>query len=296
MRIIEIKEIAARVRLRLGCLVFDGGDVNEVSIPASEIGILILSNPAITCSVAAISQVAENGGVVLTCDSRWLPNGILLPINGNHIQTQRLRLQTEAKAPLKKRLWQAIVQRKIFNQCDVLKRLFNDDFGLSNVIQQVKSGDSTNVEARAAKKYWGAIFGHQDFRRSDSQAPQNPLLNYGYSVLRAIIARAICASGLHPSLGIHHKNKYNAFCLADDLMEPFRPCVDLMIARMLQECPCLSIEDTSIRGRIISAVASKWKLGNESRSIFDASSRLATSLVESFQSNKPLLDLPLLGG
>lgn len=148
MRIIEIKEIAARVRLRLGCLVFDGGEVNEVSIPASEIGILILSNPAITCSVAAISQVAENGGVVLTCDSRWLPNGILLPINGNHIQTQRLRLQTEAKAPLKKRLWQAIVQRKIFNQCDVLKRLFNDDFGLSNIIQQVKSGDSTNVEAK----------------------------------------------------------------------------------------------------------------------------------------------------
>ena len=295
MRIIEIKDIAARVRLKFGCLVIEHEGAGEVSIPTSEVGVLLLTNPAISCSAAAISEVVTSGGVVITCDSRWLPNGILLPINRNHIQTQRFRLQSEAKVPLKKQMWKAIIQRKIVNQSDVLDRLFDDDCGLSNLVGSVKSGDVTNVEARAAKKYWGRIFGFSGFLRSNDESPQNHLLNYGYAVLRAIVARAICASGLHPSLGIHHRNKYNAFCLADDLMEPFRPCVDLIIAKMLRESPNASVEETAIRGRIISAIASKWKVGDEHRSIFDASTRLASSLVASFTCKKAFLELPFLG-
>ncbi len=295
MRIIEIKDIAARVRLKLGCIVVECDGVVKIAIPATEVGVLLLTNPAILCSAAAISEVANSGGVVVTCDSKWLPNGILLPINGNHIQTQRFRLQSEAKVPLKKQLWKAIIQRKVANQSEVLIRLFGEDFGLGNLVSCVKSGDITNVEARAAKRYWGSIFGMHGFRRSDDEAPQNHLLNYGYAVLRAIIARAICSTGLHPSLGIHHRNKYNAFCLADDLMEPFRPCVDLVIAKMLQASPTTSVEDTATRGQIISAITLKWKVGEEHRSIFDASTRLASSLVTSFTCKKAFLELPFLG-
>lgn len=294
VRIIEIKDTPARVKLRYGCLVIDDHQVEHLSIPTSEVGVLILSNPALSCSSAILSEIAEQGGVIITCDQKMLPNGILLPLRGNHVQTQRLRLQIAASIPLKKRLWKSIIQRKILNQASVLNRLYCNDFGLNNLSGMVLSGDTTNVEARAAKKYWGLLFDTKSFRRGDENAAPNPLLNYGYAVLRAIVSRAICGSGLHPSIGIHHRNKYNAFCLADDLMEPFRPTVDYIVAKMLRENPSTEITDTEVRGQIIAAVSGPWIYRGESRSIFDASGRLASSLVTAFESKRVEIELPIM--
>jgi len=293
-RIIEIKDNPAKISLRLGCLVIECNQKVVVSLPTDEVGTLILSHPAISCTTAAISGLADAGGVILTCDSKWLPNGMLVPIRGNHIQTQRLRFQVDAKTPLKKRVWQSIIQQKIRNQSQALRILFKEDFDLEKLASFVNSGDTLNVEARAAKKYWRFVFGDKDFRRKDDSFTQNALLNYGYAVLRAVVARSICAVGLHPSIGIHHRNKYNQFCLADDLMEPFRPCVDIVAAKMLREDPRVDVECSKVRGQIISAVVGPWNIGGEKRSIFDASSKMVFSLLDSFESKTPRILTPQL--
>lgn len=293
-RIIEIKDTPARIKLRHGCIVVEDGDNELLSLPREEVGILILSHPAVSCTSAAISGIADGGGVLVTCDSKFLPNGMLLPLQGHHIQTQRFITQIEVSQPLKKRIWQSIVQRKILNQGTVLLSLFGDDFAFPSLAILVKSGDVTNIEARAAKKYWGILFGSNSFRRSNVDAIQNSFLNYGYAVLRATVARAICAAGLHPSIGIHHRNKYNPFCLADDLMEPFRPCVDWIVARLLVCNPSADIACTKVRGEIISAVSGPWKVRGENRTIFDSAGRLASSVVTAFQEKNPLIELPTL--
>lgn len=293
-RIIEVKDTPARVKLRHGCIVVEQNNVELLALPVEEFGTLILSHPAISCSGAALAGIVEGGGVVVTCDSKFLPNGMLLPLCGNHIQTQRFRVQIEATVPRKKRLWKAIVQQKILNQSKVLLHRFGNDFGLSALVSRVKSGDTTNIEARAAKRYWSVLFGDKAYRRSDKNAAPNPLLDYGYAVLRATVARAICASGLHPSIGIHHRNKYNPHCLADDLMEPFRPCVDWVVARMLANEPGLKVESTGVRAEIIAAVCGPWTVRGERRTIFDATGRLAISVFTSFQGKKDSLELPTM--
>ena len=148
---------------------------------------------------------------------------MLLPLVGHHLQARRFVAQAAASVPTKKRLWRQIVRAKIELQAHTLETLHGDSAGVRPLMRLVRSGDPENVEARAARAYWPLLFADDDFRRDHERGDQNRLLNYGYTVLRAIVARAICAAGLHPALGLHHHNQYSAFCLADDLMEPFRP-------------------------------------------------------------------------
>lgn len=205
---------------------------NEVErVPIEDIGVLILSNPAITISSRLISSCQKNNSIIVFCDSKHLPISVLLPLSGNSIHSKILNIQTSTKKPVKKRLWQKIVIAKIESQSKTLLSCGKSFSVLESMKLRVKSGDPDNVESQAARVYWPLLFG-KDFRRDQKSGGINSLLNYGYALLRAAVARALCGTGLHPALGIHHHNQYNPMCLADDLMEPFRPVVDRKVHKL----------------------------------------------------------------
>lgn len=197
-------------------------------IPIEDIGVVVLDHKQITITHGLMEKLLASNCAVITCDSSRMPIGLLLPLSGNTIQTERFRNQIDASIPLKKQLWQQTVQAKILNQAFVLSSLTG--IGVKNMeawARDVRSGDPDNYEARAAVYYWNNLFPTiNGFVRNRDGLPPNNLLNYGYAILRAVIARSLVASGLLPTLGIFHRNKYNAYCLADDIMEPYRPFVD----------------------------------------------------------------------
>lgn len=208
---------------------------NEIGrVPIEDIGVLILSNPAITISSSLISSCQQNNCIVVFCDSKHLPISVLLPLSGNSMHSKILNIQTSVKKPVKKRLWQKIVIAKIESQAKTILSCGKDSSALELMKSRVKSGDPDNVEAQASRVYWPLMFG-KDFRRDQKAEGTNSLLNYGYALLRASVARAICGTGLHPALGIHHHNQYNPMCLADDLMEPFRPVVDRKVHKLWEK-------------------------------------------------------------
>lgn len=205
------------------------------TIPIEDIGIVILDNKQITITHGLLEALLNNNAAVITCGSNRMPIGLHLPLEGNTTQSERTQAQIEASLPLKKQLWQQTIQAKITNQAYVLQTCRNEV--VKNMLvwaKDVKSGDPENLEARAAAYYWANMFRDiEGFRRGREGNPPNNLLNYGYAILRAVIARSLVASGLFPALGIHHHNRYNAYCLADDIMEPYRPFVDKMVAEIV---------------------------------------------------------------
>ncbi|MBR3947661.1 MAG: type II CRISPR-associated endonuclease Cas1 [Bacteroidales bacterium] len=207
------------------------------TIPIEDIGVIVLDNKQITITQGLIEALLENNCAIITCDKSHLPIGLMLPLEGNTTQSERFRHQIESSLPLKKQLWQQTVQAKINNQAAVLKRLYQIDDGCMNVwINNVKSGDSTNIEGRAAAYYWKNMFPEiTNFVRDRNGISPNNLLNYGYAILRAVVARSLVSSGLLPTLGIHHHNRYNAYCLADDIMEPYRPYVDELVGNIVSQ-------------------------------------------------------------
>jgi CRISPR-associated protein Cas1 len=204
------------------------------TIPIEDIGVVVLDNKQITLTHGLMEALLENNCALITCNSDRMPCGLMLPLESNTLQSERFQAQIEASVPLKKQLWQQTIQEKIINQAYVLKSTRNQV--VKNMLawsKIVKSGDSDNLEGRAAAYYWANMFPHiPGFCRGREGIPPNNLLNYGYAVLRAVIARALVASGLLPTLGIHHHNRYNAYCLADDIMEPYRPFVDKLVVEM----------------------------------------------------------------
>lgn len=210
----------------------------ERTIPIEDIGVVVLDNRRITITSGAIAALLDNNVAVITCDDHSMPRGLLMPLEGNTLQHERFQYQIEASLPLRKQLWAQTVRQKILNQAYVLR---TQVVGVETACMHtwaaaVRSGDPDNMEARAAAYYWSHLFpGIPSFtRRREGEAP-NHLLNYGYAILRAILARNLVASGLLPTLGIHHHNRYNAYCLADDVMEPYRPYVDQLVIQVMQE-------------------------------------------------------------
>ncbi len=205
-------------------------------VPIEDIGVMVLEHPQITITHTCMAALLVNNVALITCDSRFHPVGLLLPLDGAHTQSERFRYQIEASQPLKKNLWQQTIQAKILNQAAVL---FKRGVAIDNMLhwaRAVRSGDPDNYEGRAAAYYWQNIFpSHFNFRRDRNGLAPNNLLNYGYAILRAIVARGLVSSGLLPTLGIHHKNKYNAYCLADDIMEPYRPYVDELVLQIMDK-------------------------------------------------------------
>lgn len=209
---------------------------NDVrTIPIEDIGVVVLENSQITITNALLNALIENNAAVICCDNSHMPSSLLLPLSSHTVQNERFRFQIDSSLPLKKQLWQQTMQSKIMNQAVVLKK--NTGTEVKNMYawaSQVKSGDTTNQEARAAVYYWRNLFlDIPFFTRGQWEAPPNNLLNYGYAILRAVIARSLVGSGLLPTLGIHHHNRYNSYCLADDIMEPYRPYVDDLVVKLI---------------------------------------------------------------
>ena len=212
----------------------------EITKPIEDIGVVVLDNRRITITQGLLESLLENNCAVITCDSHSLPVGLMLPLYGNSTQNERFRDQLDASQPLKKQLWQQTIKMKISNQAAALATCTGKNSPtMLRWADDVRSGDPDNVEGRAAAYYWKNLFagidGLEDFTRSrEGEAPNN-LLNYGYAILRAIVARALVSSGMLPTLGIHHHNRYNAYCLADDIMEPYRPYVDELVYSIVKD-------------------------------------------------------------
>jgi CRISPR-associated endonuclease Cas1 len=204
---------------------------SEMTVPIEDIGVMVLDHQQITLTHGLMDSLLSNNTAVITCDSNRMPAGLLLPLSGNTTQCERWHDQIEASEPLKKQLWQQTIKAKIANQAALLEhRCKVNTKNIRYWSEAVKSGDGENHEARAAAYYWSTIFPSlPDFRRGREEDPPNNLLNYGYAILRAVVARSLVSSGLLPTLGIHHRNRYNAYCLADDIMEPYRPYVDTIV-------------------------------------------------------------------
>lgn len=223
-------------------------------IPIEDIGVVVLDNKQITITHGALSALLDNNVAVITCDEHRMPSGLILPLAGNTTQSERFRYQIEASLPLKKQLWQQTIQAKIANQSAVLHQQRGLECGnMEAWVKQVKSGDTDNLEGRAAAFYWQNLFGNIDgFHRDREGIAPNNLLNYGYAILRAVVARSLVGSGLLPTLGIHHHNRYNAYCLADDIMEPYRPYVDTLVAKIVDNGIDCSTLTTEIKGKLLS--------------------------------------------
>ena len=230
----------------------------EVTKPIEDIGIVILDNKRITITQGLLEALLENNCAVITCDSHSLPVGLMLPLYGNSTQNERFREQLDSSLPLRKQLWQQTIKAKIDNQAAVLSLCTSVPIKvLERLSADVRSGDPENTEGRAAAYYWKNIFSNfpilRNFTRDRNGMPPNNLLNYGYAILRAIVARALVSNGLLPTLGIHHHNRYNAYCLADDIMEPYRPYVDELVVSIIKEFGCTDLQlSKEIKVRLLS--------------------------------------------
>ena len=218
---------------------------------------------------------------------------MFLPIVAHHQVSRRIRQQASASVPRLKKAWQQVVKAKVMAQSNLLRSLFDDDRGLARLATTVKSGDPENIEAQAARRYWGKLFEGYLFRRKpEGEDPINIRLNFGYGVLRGIIARGICATGFHPSLGLHHHNQYNPYCLADDLMEPFRPIVDQTVYRQAERLAISDILTKDDKEELINPLLGRLLFYGELRTLFDVVAHLANSLVTFFSKEKEELMLP----
>ena len=256
----------------------------SITRPIEDIGVVIIDNKQITLTSGLIEALLGNNCALITCDSSHLPVGLMLPLCGNTTQTERFRHQLSASLPLKKQLWQQTISQKIANQAQVLKECFGVEVGnMLSWSKNVKSGDSDNLEARAAAYYWRNMFDDEDvFIRDREGEPPNNLLNYGYAILRAIVARGLVGSGLLPTLGIHHHNRYNAYCLADDIMEPYRPYVDELVVNIRKEFDNTDFLDKEIKKRLLSIPTIEVRINNHRRPLMVAVTETTASLYKCF--------------
>lgn len=268
-----------------------GEDVVK-TIPIEDTGIVILDNKQITITQGLMEALLENNCALITCDSKRMPTGLMLPLAGNTIQTERFKSQIEASLPLKKQLWQQTIEAKISNQAAVLKYVTGEPH--NNMLKwagSVKSGDTENMEARAAVYYWKTIFDDEFFTRDNDSDGRNGLLNYGYAILRAIVARALVGAGLIPTLGIHHHNRYNAYCLADDIMEPYRPYVDKLVLDILEEDSCATISQI-VKAKLLGLPVMEVIINEHRSPLMLAVSQTVSSLVKCYRGESRRLIYP----
>ena len=254
------------------------------TVPIEDIGVVVLEDRQITITNVALDALLQNNCAVITCDEKHMPAGMLLPLEGNTIQSERFANQIEASLPLKKQLWQQTVQAKIRNQASVLKRMSGVEVGCMLAwANDVKSGDSDNLEGRAAAYYWKNIFPSlPGFTRDREGERPNNLLNYGYAIVRAVVARALVASGLLPTLGIHHHNRYNAYCLADDIMEPYRPYVDEMVINIMRSDVDYGELNPELKKQMLGLPVTEVVIGGQRSPLMVAASQTTASLCKCY--------------
>lgn len=269
------------------------GSPKIVTRPIEDIGVIVLENKQITITLGAIDALIQNNCAIITCDSRCMPNGLMLPLESNNIQSERFREQIDASVPLKKQLWQQTVKQKILNQATVLEKYTNTTAKCMRVwADDVKSGDSDNLEGRAAAYYWKNLFNISDFTRQKDGIPPNNLLNYGYAILRAVIARALVSSGLLPTLGIHHHNKYNAYCLADDIMEPYRPYVDEVVINIIKDGLDYNNLSLEIKSRLLTIPVLDVVINNKRSPLMISATQTTASLYKCFSGELRRINYP----
>lgn len=288
-RIVEISDDRRHLSKHRGFLVVESGATEIARVPLDDILAVVANGHGITYTNNVLVALAERAVPFVLCGSDHKPVGMLLPVTANYEQTSRIRAQLGCSLPRRKRLWQQIVRAKVAAQASALKSLGLNDTPLRALVRVIKSGDVTNVEAQAARRYWSTLFG-TEFRRDREADGINSLLNYGYAVLRSACARAVLAAGLHPSIGLHHSNAQNPFCLADDLLEPFRPLVDLT-AKALSERGAPEL-DTKAKRELVMTLYRDIGTSDGTTPVFLAIQRLAVSLVQALKGEVRALDLP----
>lgn len=292
-RTIEISSGPTYLHLKYGQMILsrDGEDLH--SIPIEDIGVLVLSHQAISYTQGLLMELLDNNVAVLFCNHRHLPEGLLLPFQDNQVHSRRLRKQVNASKPTKKRMWQQIVRAKIKAQTWLLNEKHGDEAGLKKLVKKVHSGDPKNVEARAARKYWKLLFPETDFRRRPDEGNLNALMNYGYAVVRAAVARSLTAAGLHPSIGVHHHNKYNPYCLADDMMEPFRTFVDEIVFDIYLDQETTKVQLTqSVKKELLKVLTTEVVIKNMSYPFLESLHLMAASAVKCFGNEQKKLAIP----
>lgn len=289
-RTIEISGKGNHLAIDRGSLTIrrDGEEVGRV--PLEDLGVLVLDCPTTTYTHSVLTRALAAGAVIVPCGRDHLPRGLFLP-QENTLLTQRLADQSAAPLPLKKRLWKQLVQAKIRHQAKSLPEGAPARRKLAALVSTVRSGDPANVEAHASRLYWPAMFGKR-FRRRPDGPPPNGLLNYGYMAMRACVARAICAAGLHPALGLHHHNRANPFCLADDLLEPIRPLVDVCV-RDLAAGGCHEVNPQAKR-ELLGVLAATVEVAGARGPLMVGLGRTLASLVRCYGGEQKKLDLPRL--
>ncbi len=288
-RIIDISQDQRHLSLYRGFMIVSHQGDELGRVPLDDLEAVIASGHGLSHSSNLLAALAERGVPFVLCASNYRPVGMLLATDGNYQQGKRLACQADARKPLNKRLWQQVVRAKLQHQADALAALGRPHVPLAALVAKVRSGDPDNVEAQGARRYWSLLFG-ADFRRDRDSQDHNCLLNYGYAILRACIARAIVAAGLHPGLGIHHRNPYNPMCLADDLIEPWRPCIDLRV-HALVEAGYDSV-DADTKRSLANVVYTDLDIAGQRSPVAGAIQGMATSLAQVYLGERDELALP----
>jgi CRISPR-associated protein Cas1 len=288
-RIVEIEGEGRRLYLDRGFLAVSGPEGPLGKVPLDDIEAVILSNPATSFTSQIVSALAYRGTPFVICDGNFRPSAYILPVDGHHAQGDRIEAQAAASLPTLKRLWTQIVKTKILAQAAALERHGIDPLPIKVLAERLRSGDPDNKEAQAAQRYFPALFGKGFVRKSGGEGT-NAFLNYGYTVLRAATARAIVASGLHPSLAVHHRSKGDALRLADDLMEPFRPSVDLIVKTLVEEGA--EQLDTQVKKRLAIVLHADFVFDDGVTTLSNALARLSISLAQVFTGDRKTLLFP----
>lgn len=265
---------------------FPEKEKEEKTIPIEDLGYIVLEDPQITITNGLLMKLVQNKTAVITCNKQHLPCSFLQPLVGHSEQTERMRHQLNASVPLKKNLWQQTVMAKIDNQANHFLARGKNALRLKRYAAAVKSGDFGNQEALAAAYYFQNLFDIEEFSRNQKGIPPNNLLNYGYAILRAVAARALVSSGLLPSVGIFHHNKYNAFCLADDVMEPYRPFVDAIVFDIVESGCNIEELNTNIKSDLLMIPAIDVVIDGKRSPLMNAMSRTTASLYECFEGSR----------
>ncbi len=283
----------ASLSMKNAQLVITRKDTDEVvTRPIEDIGFVVVANQMVKMTVPLLNALADNNVFVIFCDDKQMPKSMLMTLEGNTTQQESYRYQMDASEPTKKRLWKQLVEAKVRNQADLLNRVGQDGDVLKPYYMNVKSGDTDNREGAAARIYWSLLFG-KTFKRNREGEPPNMMLNYGYAILRAAVARALVGSGLYPAFGIFHRNRYNAFPLADDVMEPYRPFVDEIVYRLYMDGAAEEMTNY-VKSELLKVLFVDVRMGKMNRPLEVALSMTTASLLKVFKDEETKLVLPTI--
>ncbi len=285
--------IVNRTEPLTGFQTLSGMNDDKTTIPVEDLGFVVFEHQQITISLPLLDELAANNVAVIFCNNRHMPHSMLFPMEGNHLQGELFRQQVSVSEPLKKQLWKQTVEAKIINQARLLDKQGKQWKDIESFSKEVKSGDPTGREGAAARMYWARLFGEKFTRERYGPFPNN-FLNYGYIVLRAAVARALSGSGLMPTFGIHHHNRYNAYCLADDIMEPYRPFVDEQVFQLVENYPEQQELEKEIKAELLNVLVRDVHFEKITRPLMVGLSQTTASLARCFSGGQKKIEYPLL--